>query len=71
MLFIVVKVREEDIQSPSHVYSLSDIDHIALDKSIFVTFVDIPNSVATDTDGGRVPMSQWSHKARVPATYIR
>ena len=50
---------------------LSDVDHISLDKSTFVTFVDISNTVAVDTDGGGVAMSQWSHKARVPETYIR
>ena len=50
---------------------LSEVDHIALDKSTFVAFLDISNSVAVDTDGGGVAMSQWSHKARVPAIYIR
>ena len=50
---------------------LSDVDHIALDKSTFVAFLDISNTVAVDTDGGGVAMSQWSHKARVPAIYIR
>jgi hypothetical protein len=71
MLFIVVKVRREDIQSSPHVYILSDVDRIALNKSTFVAFLDISNSVAVDTDGGGVAMSQWSHKARVPCTYIR
>ena len=69
--YLVVKVRREDIQSFLHVYILSDVDHIALQKCYFVAFLDISNTVAVDTDGGRVAMSQWSHKARVPAIYIR
>ncbi len=69
--YLVFKVREKDIQSSPHVYILSDVDHIALQRCYFVAFLDISNSVAVDTDGGGVAMSQWSHKARVPCIYIR
>ena len=56
--------------SSAHKIIISETNHIALDKSTFVALLDISNSVAVDTDGGGVAMSQWSYKARVPETYI-
>ena len=54
--YLVVKVRKKNVEFFSHVVILSDVDHIALNKSTFVAFLDVVNSVAVDTDGGGVAM---------------
>ena len=49
------------VDLPLDSYSIKHRDALALDQSDFVTFVDISNSVATDTDrgqGGRLKLLQ-------------
>ena len=41
------------VDLPLDSYSIRHWDPLALDQSDFVTFVDISNSVATDTDRGQ------------------
>ena len=43
-------------------YSIRHRDALALDQSDFVTFVDISNSVATDTDRGQGGDLYWKYQ---------
>jgi hypothetical protein len=50
------------VDLPLDSYSIRHWDPLALDQSDFVTFVDISNSVATDTDRGWGCDLRWTHQ---------